>query len=45
MQNPDAIAGQIQPPTVMDPAVQTAGSAVTDIALQAAVEGVVNKIL
>jgi len=45
MQNPQMVAGQIQPPVVMDPAVQTAGAAVTDIALQAAVEGVVNKLL
>ena len=45
MQNPDFVAGQIQPPTVMDPAVQQDGAAVTDAALQAAVEGVVNKLL
>jgi len=45
MQSPDMVAMQIQPPTVMDPAVQQDGAAVTDAALQAAVEGVVNKLL
>jgi len=45
MQNPDAIASQLQPPTVMDVAVQTAGAEITDAALQGAVEGVVNKML
>jgi hypothetical protein len=45
LQNPDAIAGQIQPPTIMDPAVQQDGADITDLALQAAVEGTVNKIL
>jgi hypothetical protein len=42
---PDMVAGQIQPPVVMDPAVQLAGSDITDAALQGAVEGVVNKML
>jgi len=42
---PDAVAQQIQPPTVMDPAVQTNGSAITDAALQASVEAVVNKLI
>jgi hypothetical protein len=45
MQNPVGTAVQVQPPTVMDPAVQQDGAAVTDAALQAAVEGVVNKLL
>jgi len=45
MQNPDGIAAQIQPPTVMDPAIQTAGSQVDDTGLQGAVEAVVNKML
>jgi hypothetical protein len=45
MQNPDMVAIQVQPPVVMDPAVQQDGSAVTDAGLQAAVEGVVNKLL
>lgn len=45
MQNPQMVASQIQPPTVMDPAVQQDGAAVTDAALQAAVEGVVNKLM
>ena len=43
--NPDPVAGQLQPPTVMDPAVQTAGAEIADDALQAAVEGVVNKMM
>jgi len=45
MQNPQMVAMQIQPPTVMDPAVQQDGAAVTDAGLQAAVEGVVQKLL
>lgn len=45
MQGPDMAASTVQPPTVMDPAVQQDGSAVTDAALQAAVEGVVNQLL
>jgi hypothetical protein len=44
-QNPDMVAQQVQPPTVMDPAVQADGSAILDSALQGAVEGVVNKLL
>jgi len=44
-QNPDMAAGQIQPPVVMDPAVQLDGAAISDAALQGAVEGVVNKML
>ena len=44
-QQPDMAAQQVQPPTVMDAAVQAAGSDVTDPALQAAVEAVVNKML
>lgn len=51
--SPDAAAAAVQPGTVMDPAVQAAGvdpvdgdSTIEDLALQAAVEGVVvNKIL
>ena len=42
---PDQVAAQVQPPTVMDAAVQSAGAAVTDPALQGAVESVVNKML
>ena len=42
---PDQVAGQVQPPTVMDGAVQEAGANVTDAALQGAVEAVVNKML
>jgi len=45
MNNPEMVATQLQPPTVMDPAVQESGSAITDVALQGAVEGVVNKLL
>jgi len=44
-QQPDIIAGQVQPPTVMDGAVQSAGADVTDAALQGAVEAVVQKTL
>ena len=44
-QNPDMIAGQIQPPTVLDPAVQSAGSGIDDASLQAATEGVINKMM
>jgi len=44
-QTPDQVAMQIQPPTVMDPAVQNAGAAIDDAALQASVETVVNKII
>jgi len=42
---PDFIAGQVQPPTVWDPAVQAQGAAIPDDQLQAAVEGVVNKLI
>lgn len=44
-QQPDIVAGQVTPPTVMDPAVQAAGSTIDDTALQAAVEGVINELL
>lgn len=44
-QQPDTVAGQLQSPVVMDPAVQSAGAEITDVALQAAVEGVVNQML
>lgn len=44
-QQPDITAQQVQPPTVMDAAVQQAGAAITDTALQGAVESVVNKML
>jgi hypothetical protein len=43
--SPDMAAGQIQPPVVMDSAVQEAGAEITDDALQASVETVVNKLL
>lgn len=52
-QQPDIIAGQTQPPTVEDPAVQNAGltttppitSAIDDAGLQGAVEATVNKMM
>jgi hypothetical protein len=44
-QQPDMQAMLIQPPVVMDAAVQTAGAAIADPALQTAVEGVVNKMI
>jgi len=43
--SPDAAAQQTTPPTVMDAAVQSAGSAITDAALQTSVESVVNKLI
>ena len=44
-QQPDPVAVQVQPPTVMDSAVQSAGAAITDDALQGAVEATVNKMI
>jgi hypothetical protein len=44
-QMPDAVAGEVQSPTVMDDKVQTAGSAVTDQDLQSAVEATVGKVI
>lgn len=44
-QQPDFVAQQVQPLVVMDGNVQSAGSAITDPALQTAVEGTVNKFL
>jgi len=44
-QQPDAIAVQLQPPVVMDPAVQTAGADIDDAGLQSAVEAVINKLI
>src|SRR5262245_56234889 len=43
--NPDTAAQMITPETVMDPAVQGAGSAIDDPGLQSAVENAVNKFL
>ena len=43
--NPESVAALLQPPTVMDPAVQGSGAAIADDALKSAVEGVVNKII
>lgn len=42
---PDIVAGQVQPPTVMDAAVQASGENIADAALQSAVEATVNKML
>src|SRR5262249_44120950 len=44
-QQPDLIAGQVQPPTVMDVAVQNAGAAIDDTTLQGSVEATVNKMM
>ena len=44
-EQPEMYAAKIQTAVVMDPAVQADGAAVTDAALQSAVEGVINKIL
>jgi hypothetical protein len=43
--SPDSTAQQLQPPVVMDAAVQTNGSAITDEALQGAVEDTIEKII
>ena len=45
MKNPTIVAQGLQPPVCMDPAVQESGSMVTDLVLQSATEGVVNKLL
>jgi hypothetical protein len=44
-QAPDMTAQAVQPPTVMDGAVQAAGAEITDDALQGSVEAVVQKML
>jgi hypothetical protein len=44
-QQPDIVAGQTQPPTVMDPGVQSAGAAIDDAGLQGAVEATINKMM
>jgi hypothetical protein len=45
LQNPDMVATQVQPPTVMDAAVQTAGAEIGDTELQGSVEVTVNKMM
>ena len=45
IQQPDIVAQTVVNPTVMDPAVQTAGSTIDDPSLQAAVEGVINGLM
>jgi hypothetical protein len=42
---PDMAAAQVTPPTVLDPAVQTAGSAIDDAGLQNAVETAIQKLM
>ena len=42
---PDQVAFEIQPPTVMDPAVQPDGAAINDAMLHGAVEGVGTSVL
>lgn len=42
--NADQMAFTVTPPTVLDPAVQQDGAAITDAALQSAVENTVNKM-
>jgi hypothetical protein len=42
---PDTVTTEVTPPTVMDDAVQAAGAAITDTALQGSVETTVNKLL
>jgi hypothetical protein len=43
-QMPDTIAMELQPLVVEDPAVQAAGAAIDDVALQGAVEAAVRKV-
>jgi hypothetical protein len=43
--SPDAVAMQLQPGVVMDPAVQAAGSTITDDALKNAVQTLIDKIM
>ena len=45
VQNPDGTAAQTTPTVVMDAAVQSAGSEITDEALQGAVETVLQKLM
>lgn len=42
---PDSAAQTTTPPVVIDPSVQLDGAAITDAALQTAVETVVNKLI
>lgn len=44
-QQPDATAMAVQPPTVLDPGVQSAGATIDDAALQGAVQATVGKML
>jgi hypothetical protein len=45
MQQPDMVAQQLQPPTVMDGQVQSDGAEITDTLLQGSVEAVINKLM
>ena len=44
-QQPDQVAATYTPPVVMDPAVQTDGSTISDAALQGSVQAVVDRLL
>jgi hypothetical protein len=44
-QSPDAVAGQLQHPVVMDSQVQTDGASITDADLQTATERVIDKMI
>lgn len=45
MENPEGASARIQPPVVMDPAVQAEGPAISDEVLQTAVENTINTLL
>jgi hypothetical protein len=45
MSAPETAAMVVQPTVVMDPAVQQDGAAITDAALQSAVENTINKMM
>jgi hypothetical protein len=45
MQQPDAMATVLTPPTVMNPNVQAAGAAITDPDLQSAVQAVADVMM
>lgn len=44
-ERPDDTAAKLQPPVVMDGAVQSAGAEISDEALQGSVEAVINKTM
>jgi len=45
VQQPDMTAGQVTPPLVLDPNVQSAGGAIDDATLQTAVEDTVQQLM